>query len=112
MTRTNDPVLLSRVAGDPVTYHPVWVVTILYVDISDRVIGVSEQAVVELCDRARRTPGSEDIATLIETTDTIKHLRLSDAEIEKLRAILVPWAAEVGIDRLWPGARELLLATS
>ena len=84
--------------------------TVLYVDIGDRVIGVSEQGVIELCERARQTPGSEYMAARIETSDPIKHLRLSLAEIDSLRAILVPWAAEVGVDLLWPGPRELLFA--
>jgi hypothetical protein len=37
---------------------------VLYLDIGDRVVELSAQAAGELCMRARRTPGGEDIAKL------------------------------------------------
>lgn len=83
---------------------------VLYFTIGERVVGLNAVAAEELGERARRTPGAEDIARIIESTGVLRSVRLSFSEQQRLRDILDLWALEVGIDRLWPGARELLAA--
>jgi hypothetical protein len=83
---------------------------VLYFEIGNRVVGLNATAAEELGERARRTPGGEDIAKLFETSDVLRTIRLSDTQQQALREILDRWALEVGMNQLWPGARELLSA--
>ena len=85
----------------------------LYLDVGNRVIGISAPAAEELRLRLARTANTDDrLARLLETPGPIRTATLSDADRGTLDSVLEEWIAEVGIDQLWPALRELHQALS
>ena len=85
----------------------------LYLDIGNRVIGISAPAAEELRERLARTAKNDGyLARLFETPAPIRTATLSEAERGTLDKVLQEWIEEVGINQLWPALRELHEALS